>query len=159
LEAISATIELFEASKTMTAQYCRFTKNHQWVCAEGPVAIVGITDYAQQQLGDVVFVELPKIGAQLKAGEAFGSVESAKAVNEVFAPVSGEVTEINMVLVNSPEIINKDAEGAGWFLKLRMISPSEMDALMDAAAYKNYTAELAGSIPAVARSKRLRRGD
>lgn len=127
----------------MANQICRITKNHQWICAEGAIATVGITDYAQQQLGDVIFVELPKIGAQLKAGEAFGSVESAKAVNEVFAPVSGEVTEINVALANSPEIVNRDPEGAGWFVKLRLIASSEMDALMDAAAYKTYTAELA----------------
>lgn len=120
----------------------RYTNDHEWVSMQGPIATIGITDYAQEQLGDVVFVELPKVGAQLRAGEAFGSIESVKAVNDLLAPVSGEVTEINGTLANSPETVNKDPFGAGWLVKLRFSKPEEITALMDAAGYESYVNDL-----------------
>lgn len=120
----------------------RYTNDHEWVSMQGPIATIGITDYAQEQLGDVVFVELPKVGAQLRAGEAFGSIESVKAVNDLLAPVSGEVTEINGTLANSPETVNKDPFGAGWLVKLRFSKPGEITALMDAAGYESYVNDL-----------------
>jgi glycine cleavage system H protein len=126
----------------MYPQTFRFTKDHEWVSVQDSTATFGITDYAQQQLGDVVFVQLPDIGARLKAGDVFGSIESVKAVNDLFAPVSGEVTEVNAALANSPEIVNKDPHATGWFLKLRMDQPADTSALMDAESYQKYTAEL-----------------
>ncbi len=121
----------------------RYTKDHEWVSIQGPIATIGITDYGQEQLRDVVFVQLAKIGAQLKAGATFGSIESVKAVNDLFAPVSGEVTEINAALANSPEIVNKDPYEAGWFLKIRLSNPVETSGLMDAQSYEAYTKDLA----------------
>ena len=120
----------------------RYTKDHAWVSAQGPIATVGITDYAQEQLGDVVFVELPKVGAQLSAGEAFGSIESVKAVNDLATPVSGEVIEMNTTLANSPEVVNKDPYGAAWLVKLRWSKPEEVMALMDAVSYEDYIKDL-----------------
>ncbi len=121
----------------------RYTTQHEWISVQGPIAAIGITDYGQEQLGDVIFVELPKIGAQLKKGETFGSVESAKAVNDLSTPVSGEVTEIDSALVNSPELVNKEPYGAGWLLKVRLSDPPEVVALMDAKSYEAYTKDLA----------------
>lgn len=120
----------------------RYTNDHEWVSMQGLIATIGITDYAQEQLGDVVFVELPKVGAQLRAGEAFGSIESVKAVNDLLAPVSGEVTEINGTLASSPETVNKDPFGAGWLVKLRFSKPEEITVLMDAAGYESYVNDL-----------------
>jgi glycine cleavage system H protein len=120
-----------------------YTKDHEWISSQESIATVGVTDYAQEQLGDVVFVELPKVGAQLRAGEAFGSIESVKAVNDLFAPASGEVTEIDEALTNAPELVNKDPYGAGWLLKIRLSKPEEISALMDAASYEAYTGDLA----------------
>jgi len=120
-----------------------FTKEHEWIKADGAVGTIGITDYAQQELGDVVFVELPKVGAQLKAGQSLGTIESVKAVSEIFSPVSGEVTEANSVLVDSPEKINSDPQGAAWLVKVRLADPKEVASLMDAAAYEAYIAEKA----------------
>jgi glycine cleavage system H protein len=121
----------------------RYTKDHEWVKAEGSTATIGITDYAQGELGDVVFVELPKVGAQLKAGQSFGSIESVKAVSDLFAPVSGEVTETNPSLHDAPEAVNKDPHGAAWLIKIRVADPKEIASLMDAAAYQAYVAEKA----------------
>ncbi|MGB0036023.1 MAG: glycine cleavage system protein GcvH [Candidatus Acidiferrales bacterium] len=119
----------------------RYTKDHEWIKVEGATGTVGITDYAQHELGDVVFVELPKVGAQLKAGKTFGTVESVKAVSELFSPVSGEVTETNPALSDAPEKINQDPHGAAWLLKVRLADPKEAASLMDSAAYEAYIAE------------------
>lgn len=119
----------------------RYTKDHEWIKAEGGNGTIGITDYAQAQLGDVVFVESPKIGAKLKAGAAFGTVESVKAVSEIYSPVSGEVTEINATLADSPEKINSDPHGGAWLIKVRLDDPKELSGLMDAVAYQAYIAE------------------
>lgn len=121
----------------------KYTKDHEWVQVSGGVGTIGITDYAQSELGDVVFVELPKVGAQLKAGQSFGTVESVKAVSEIFSPVSGEVTETNALLANSPEKINSDPHGSAWLIKLRLADAKETAALMDAHAYEAYIAEQA----------------
>ena len=119
----------------------RYTKEHEWLNVEGSQATIGITDYAQQELGDVVFVQLPKVGAQVKAGGSFGSIESVKAVSDLFSPVSGEITEINSALADAPEKINQDPHGAAWLAKLRLADPKEAAGLMDAAAYQAYIAE------------------
>ncbi len=119
----------------------RYTKEHEWVKADGAMGTIGITDYAQAELGDVVFVELPKIGTQLKSGQSFGTVESVKAVSEIFSPVSGEVTETNAALADSPEKINQDPHGAGWLVKVRLADSKELAGLMNAAAYQVYIAE------------------
>ena len=121
------------------AEY-RYTKDHEWIKVEGGTATVGITDYAQQELGDVVFVELPKVGAKMNAGQAFGSVESVKAVSEIFMPVGGEIAEINLALVDAPENINKDPHGAAWLVKVKLSDAKEADGLMDARAYESYVA-------------------
>ena len=117
----------------------RFSKDHEWVRVEGGIATVGISVYAQEQLGDVVFVELPAVGRQVKAGDEAAVVESVKAASEVYAPVSGEVTEVNSALADTPALVNEDAEGKGWFMKIKLADPKEVDALMDAAAYKKHT--------------------
>jgi glycine cleavage system H protein len=119
----------------------RYTKDHEWVRIEGGGGTVGITDYAQHALGDIVYVELPKPGARLEAGKAFGTVESVKAVSEIYAPVSGEVTEVNASLGDAPEKLNQDPHGAAWLVKLKVSNPKEAAALMDAAAYQAYIAE------------------
>ncbi len=120
----------------------RFTKDHEWVDVEGDVATFGITDYAQDQLGDVVFVELPQIGqALLKGGEA-AVVESVKAASDVYAPVTGEVIEVNDALSDEPAKVNADPEGAAWFARIRLTKAEEFDALMDEAAYRAYVATL-----------------
>lgn len=121
----------------------RYTKDHEWIKVEGSIGTIGITDYAQQELGDVVFVELPKVGVQLKPGESFGTVESVKAVSEIFSPVTGEVTEINSALSDKPEKVNQDPHGSAWLVKIRLADPSEVSALMDASAYEAYVAEKA----------------
>jgi glycine cleavage system H protein len=119
----------------------RYTKEHEWVRLEGNAGTIGITEYAQHELGDVVFVELPKLGARLKSGQTMGTVESVKAVSDIFSPVGGEVIEINETLAQSPEQINKDPHGAAWLVKIRLDNPQEAAALMDAAAYEAYIAE------------------
>ena len=118
----------------------RYTKDHEWIKVENGTATVGITDYAQQELGDVVFVELPKIGVKMNAGQAFGTVESVKAVSEIFMPVGGEITEINSALVNAPETINKDPHGSAWLAKIKLADAGETAGLMDARAYESYIA-------------------
>jgi glycine cleavage system H protein len=118
----------------------RYTKEHEWVDVKGDVAAIGITDYAQHELGDVVFVELPKVGTKIEAGKTFGTVESVKAVSDIFAPASGEVVEANDVLHNTPEKINTDPHSAGWLIKIRLAIPAQISGLMDAAAYEAYIA-------------------
>ncbi len=119
----------------------RYSKDHEWVKVEGGTGTVGITDYAQSELGDVVFVDLPKVGTQLKAGQSLGTIESVKAVSEVYSPVSGEVTAVNDGLANSPEKVNQEPHAGGWLIKLKLSDPSEASALMDSAAYMAYVAE------------------
>ena len=119
----------------------RYTKEHEWIDAQGDTAKIGITDYAQHELGDVVFVELPAIGKKVEAGKTFGSVESVKAVSDIYAPVNGEVVEANGELQNKPEAINNDPHGAGWLIKIKLASPADVNALMDAAAYEAFIAE------------------
>lgn len=113
----------------------RYTQDHEWVRVDGDIATIGITDFAQKQLGDVVFVELPEVGKSLEAGEAFGTVESVKAASEVFAPVAGEVVEANETLTADPELANTDPSGEGWFIKLKLADAGAVNALMDQAAY------------------------
>ena len=119
----------------------RYSKDHEWIKVEGDTATIGITDYAQHSLGDVVFAELPKVGAKFAAGAPFGTVESVKAVSEVYSPVACEVIETNGTLAASPEKINSDPHGAAWLIKVRLANPREADALMNAAAYEAYIAE------------------
>jgi len=119
----------------------RYTKEHEWISAKGDTATIGITEYAQHELGDVVFVELPAAGSKVTAGKTFGTVESVKAVSEIYAPVSGEVVEANTELHNKPETINSDPHGAGWLIKVKLANPVEVNSLMDAAAYEVYIAE------------------
>jgi len=114
----------------------RFTKDHEYVSVDGDIATVGITDYAQSQLGDVVYVELPAAGKALKQGDEAAVVESVKAASEVYAPVSGTVVEVNAGLPDTPSDVNEDPLGKGWFLKLRLSNPAELDGLMDEAAYQ-----------------------
>jgi glycine cleavage system H protein len=118
-----------------------YSKDHEWVRVEGDVAVVGITDYAQNSLGDVVYVELPRTGDSFAAHDAFGSVESVKAVSEIFTPVSGEVVETNDALNDAPEAVNSDPYDAGWMVKVKMSNPGEVDALLTAAEYEDFTSE------------------
>jgi glycine cleavage system H protein len=118
----------------------RYTKDHEWIKVDGPIGTIGITDYAQHELGDVVFVEMPKVGAEIKAGQSFGTIESVKAVSEIFSPVSGKVTEINPLLADAPEKINQDPHGAAWLIKVQLADPNEAQSLMDTAAYETYIA-------------------
>jgi len=116
----------------------KFTEDHEWVSVDGETATVGITKYAAEQLGDVVFVEVPEVGASFAKGDDMAVVESVKAASDVYAPISGEVTEANAALADAPETVNEDPEGAGWFAKLKLKDASELDGLMDAAAYKTF---------------------
>jgi glycine cleavage system H protein len=116
-----------------------YSKDHEWVRVEGDTAVIGITDHAQEQLGDVVYVELPKPGESFAANESFGSVESVKAVSEIFTPVSGEVAEVNETLDDEPEKVNKDPYSDGWMIKMKMASPGEVDSLLTAAEYEDFT--------------------
>ena len=118
-----------------------YTQDHEWINVEGSVGTIGITDYAQQELGDVVFVELPAAGKKVKAGESFGTVESVKAVSEIFSPVSGEIIETNAALADAPEKINQDPHGAAWLAKIRLANSSEVSNLMNAAEYEAYVAD------------------
>jgi len=119
----------------------RYTKDHEWIRVDGDEAVIGITDFAQEQLGDIVYVELPEIGRKLEKGEEAGVVESVKAASEVYAPASGAVTAINAALADDPSRVNKDAAGDGWFFKLKLADAKELDSLLDEAAYKAFTAE------------------
>jgi len=116
-----------------------YSKDHEWVRVEGSVAVVGITDYAQDSLGDVVYVELPKASDEFAANESFGSVESVKAVSEVFSPVSGEIVAINETLADTPEKVNKDPYNEGWMIRVQMSNPGEVDSLLTAAEYEDFT--------------------
>jgi glycine cleavage system H protein len=121
----------------------RYSRTHEWVRLEEDVATVGITDYAQQALGDIVYVELPAVGKQFDVGQVFGTVESVKAVSDVFLPVSGEVLETNMALVAAPELVNQDVFGVGWLVRVRVVGTANLSDLMDAATYETYCADLA----------------
>ena len=116
----------------------RYSRDHEWVSVEGDIATIGITDYAQSSLGDVVFVELPKPGDKFNAHEAIGSVESVKAVSEIFTPIGGEVAEANDGLNDTPEVVNSDPYGGGWMIKLKMDNPGEADAMLSAAEYDEF---------------------
>ena len=117
----------------------RYSEEHEWVAVESGVATIGITDFAQEELGDIVFVELPAVGKSVAQGDVLGTIESVKAVSEVYAPVSGTVTAVNALLAEKPETINSDPHGAGWICALSVATPSELDALMDAGAYAALT--------------------
>lgn len=112
----------------------KYTKDHEWISINGEIGRVGITDYAQHQLGDVVYVELPDVGTSVTQGQSFGTIESVKAVSELFAPVSGEVVEVNAALKDKPELVNSDPHGT-WMVAVRLAQPAEVDSLLDAAAY------------------------
>lgn len=116
-----------------------YSKDHEWVRVEGDTAVIGITDHAQEQLGDVVYVELPKAGDEFAANESFGSVESVKAVSELFTPVSGAVTDANQSLADEPEKVNQDPYGDGWMIKIEMRTPGEVDSLLTPAEYEDFT--------------------
>ena len=116
-----------------------YSKDHEWVRVDRDQAIIGITDYAQNSLGDVVYVELPKAGDEFAANEPFGSVESVKAVSEVFTPVAGEVVQINESLADEPEAVNSDPYGAGWMIRVKMNNPGDVDSLLTAAEYEDFT--------------------
>jgi glycine cleavage system H protein len=119
----------------------RYTKDHEWIQVSGGTGTIGITDYAQHALGDVVFVELPKVGAKVKAGDVLGTVESVKAVSEVFSPVTGEVAETNSELATAPEKINQDPHRAAWLVKIKLADANEASKLMDAKTYTEYVEE------------------
>jgi glycine cleavage system H protein len=119
----------------------RFTKDHEWIRVDGGIGTVGITNHAQGQLGDVVFVDVPEAGRKIKQGEGVAVVESVKAASDVFAPVAGEVVEANAALAGQPALVNEDAEGKAWFFKIRIANPAELDALMDRAAYDAFVKE------------------
>ena len=121
----------------------RFTKEHEWIEVEGKTGKIGITDYAQNSLGDIVFVDLPKPGAEITSGKTFGSVESVKAVSDLYAPVSGTVTEVNGELATAPEKINKDAHSA-WMIKITLKDPAQLNSLLSAADYEKFVAEEGG---------------
>lgn len=114
----------------------RYTKDHEWISLEGNVATIGITDYAQRELGDIVYVEVDTIGKSLEAGEVFGTVEAVKTVSDLFLPVSGTITELNPILAGKPELVNNDPYGEGWMVKMTVNDPADVEALMDAAAYE-----------------------
>lgn len=116
----------------------RYTKEHEWVRADGSDGTIGITDHAQHELGDIVFVNLPKVGSSVKRGETFGSVESVKAVSDIYAPVSGEVTAINELLSTKPETLNGDPHGEGWLIKVKLSDPAEISSLLSSGDYQTY---------------------
>ena len=116
----------------------RYTKDHEWILVEGDSATVGITDHAQEEMGDIVYVDLPKTGTHLEQSKSLGSVESVKAVSDVYSPVSGDVTEINAALADAPEKLNEDPYGAGWLVKLKLSDPGQVSSLMTAAEYQTY---------------------
>ena len=119
----------------------RYSREHEWVRVDGPVARLGITDFAQESLGDVVFVQLPDVGVEIVAGASAAEIESTKSVSDVYVPVSGEVAAVNEALVGAPELINQDPYGEGWILEVSLVTPAELDQLMDAAAYKDLVGE------------------
>lgn len=117
-------------------QNLKYTNEHEWIRVEGEIAYVGITDYAQEQLGDIVFVDIPTVGESIEAGETFGTIEVVKTISDLFLPVSGEVLEQNEALEANPELVNKDPYGEGWLIKIRPENVSDVDSLLDAEAYK-----------------------
>jgi len=119
----------------------KFAKTHEWVKVDGNLAVVGISNHAQEKLGDVVYVDLPQVGKVVKKNEAFMSVESVKAASDIYAPVSGKIVEVNEKLSNQPELINKDAEGEGWLVKIEMSDPSELSDLLDEESYRRFCEE------------------
>ena len=119
----------------------KYTGEHEWVMVEGSIATIGISDFAQDQLGDVVFVELPERGRRLAKGDEAAVIESVKAASEVYAPVSGEIVDVNDALGDDPETVNSDPTGKGWFIKIKLADPSELDGLMDEEAYNKFTAK------------------
>jgi glycine cleavage system H protein len=125
----------------MAAADLRYTKDHEWVKVDGDTATIGVTDFAASQLGDVVFVDLPQVGRTVEQFAAFGVVESVKAVSDLYAPVSGEVLEVNADLSSKPELVNSDPFGAGWMIRVRIADSTQVAGLLDAAAYKKLTAE------------------
>jgi glycine cleavage system H protein len=124
-----------------TPQDLSYTKDHEWVRVKGEEATVGITDHAQQQLGDIVYVELPKVGDKFETSEPFGSIESVKAVSEIFMPLSGTVAQVNDTLKDSPELVNEDPYGDGWMIRIKIDKPSQVDALLTSIAYEDYIKE------------------
>ncbi len=114
----------------------RYTKDHEWISLDGDIATIGITDFAQRELGDIVYVEVETIGTSLKAGDVFGTVEAVKTVSDLFLPVDGEVTELNEALGNAPELVNTDPYGEGWMIRMKVANPADVAALLDAAAYE-----------------------
>ena len=120
----------------------KFTKTHEWVMVEGNIATVGISDFAQKELGDIVFVETPEVGELVTSQKQMGTVESVKAVSDLNSPVSGKVVEVNKELENSPQLLNEDPFGKGWILKVELSNPLELDSLMDEESYKKYIAEM-----------------
>jgi len=125
----------------MYPENLHYTKQHEWVRMEGDSGVVGITDYAQNQLGDIVYVDLPRAGTKLEQGKVMGSVESVKAVSDVYSPITGEVTEVNPVLATAPEKLNESPHGDGWLIKIRLAAPDEIQGLLSAADYEKYVAE------------------
>jgi glycine cleavage system H protein len=121
-------------------QNLHYSKDHEWVLVEGDTATIGISDYAQESLGDVVYVDLPKVGATFAAHDSIGSVESVKAVSDIFTPVSGEILETNEALNDAPESVNSDSYGAAWMAKIKLSNPAEIEELMDAKTYEEYLA-------------------
>lgn len=119
----------------------KFTQTHEWVKADGDVATVGISDYAQSELGEIVFVELPKVGSKVEVGEALGTIESYKTVSDLMCPVSGEVVEVNSALADSPQLVNESALDEGWLVKIKMTAPAQLDALMTAEQYEGVLKE------------------
>lgn len=117
----------------------RYTKDHEWIKLDGNVATIGITDFAQRELGDIVYVEVETVGQHLEAGAVFGTVEAVKTVSDLFLPISGTITELNPALNGTPESVNNDPYGAGWMIKMTVNNPADVDALMDAAAYEAIT--------------------
>jgi glycine cleavage system H protein len=127
----------------MTPKEYKYTQEHEWICPESKnKGKVGLTDYAQSQLGDIVFLDLPVLGTQVEQGKKMGELESVKAVSDIFAPVSGQVAEINQTVVDEPGLVNKDPYGAGWLVRLELSKPSELDALMDSDKYDEFVAQL-----------------
>lgn len=116
----------------------KFTKSHEWIRIEGDIAAIGITDYAQRQLGDIVFIELPKPADKLEQSSQFGTIESTKAASEIYSPLSGQIVEVNNDLINNPQWINEDSLGKGWMIKVRMENAAELNSLLDENAYKEY---------------------
>ena len=122
----------------MYPENLRYTKEHEWVLVEGDTGTIGITDHAQNELGDIVYVDLPKVGAVIESGKSLGSVESVKAVSDIYAPVSGEVVEVNNALADAPEKLNQDPHGAAWLVKVKLSAPAEINDLLSAADYQQY---------------------